>query len=286
MTIVCGTDFSEGATGAARVAAAIAARLGQRLELVHSIEGAGDPSDVVSARLREIAARLKRELGVDRVEPVVERGEADERLVERANSVGARLVVVGSLGERSQARWLVGSVAERVAQTSSVPVLVVRDAARLEGWASGERTLRVVVAVELTEIARAALRWAKELSAVGPCALTVARIAWPAAEHQRLGIATPMPLDHLVPGVEEQLLRELREWASGVPGAEGAELLVRCGWGRVDVHLAQLAAELDADLLVVGTTQRAAIARLWQRSVSRGVLHEASMNVACVPLRS
>jgi nucleotide-binding universal stress UspA family protein len=39
----------------------------------------------------------------------------------------------------------------------------------------------------------------------------------------------------------------------------------------------------QAALLVVGTHQRAGIARLWQGSVSRGVLHAAAMSVACVP---
>jgi nucleotide-binding universal stress UspA family protein len=44
-----------------------------------------------------------------------------------------------------------------------------------------------------------------------------------------------------------------------------------------------LAAEAKADLLVVGTHQRSRSARLWQGSVSRGVLHHASCNVVCVP---
>jgi len=59
--------------------------------------------------------------------------------------------------------------------------------------------------------------------------------------------------------------------------------VVRPGWGRVDSHLTQLAAEAEVDLLVVGTHKRAGIARLWQGAVSRGVLHGASMSVACIP---
>src|SRR5262249_16699822 len=44
-----------------------------------------------------------------------------------------------------------------------------------------------------------------------------------------------------------------------------------------------LATEAKADLLVVGTHQRAWSARLWQGSVSRGALYHSSCNVACVP---
>jgi len=54
-------------------------------------------------------------------------------------------------------------------------------------------------------------------------------------------------------------------------------------WGRFDEQLAQLAQEEKADLLVVGTHQRAWIARVWQGSISRGVVHRSSCNVACVP---
>jgi Universal stress protein family len=48
-------------------------------------------------------------------------------------------------------------------------------------------------------------------------------------------------------------------------------------------HLAQLATETGSDLLVVGTHQRSWAARSWQGSVSRGALHHATSNVACIP---
>ena len=39
-----------------------------------------------------------------------------------------------------------------------------------------------------------------------------------------------------------------------------------------------------ADLVAVGTHQRRGLGRWWYGSVSQGVLHTASMNVACVPV--
>lgn len=155
----------------------------------------------------------------------------------------------------------------RVAQSSPMPVPVVRDGARFEAWARGQH----------------ALRWASALRVIGPCDLLVTQVAWPAEEHLRLGISGPMPLDHLRPEVEQVLRRDLEAWAGAPPGPGATSFLVRPGWGRVDAHLTQLAAEAKADLLVVGTHQRAGIARLWQGSVSRGVLHAAAMSVACVP---
>jgi len=290
MTILCGTDFSENAGSAARVAAAIAKRLALPLELVHVLDVTGADVGVrhdvahepLRARLHADAEELRTRFGVD-VEPLAELGAPDEKLVALATDLNARLLVVGSLGARKQRRWLLGSVAERVAQSSAVPVLVVRDAANVEAWARGERTLRVMVGVEQTPPSKVALEWAHGLRAVGPCELTVAQIVWPAEEHRRRGIPSPIPLDHLQPALERSLLRELEQWAGVRPGPGETSFTVQPGWGRVDSHLTQLAADSKMDLLVVGTHQRAYIARLWQGSVSRSVLHGAPMSVACIP---
>jgi nucleotide-binding universal stress UspA family protein len=178
---------------------------------------------------------------------------------------------------------LLGSTAERLAQASPIPVLIVRDSANLQAWANGDRALRAMVGVEIGSTSKAALRWAVDLRSFIPCELLVAHVAWPAGEHARLGISSPMPLDSIRPEIYQVLRRDLQEWVGDVPDAGNLSFTVRPGWGRVDTDLASLAAEAKADLLVVGTHQRAMSARLWQGSVSRGVLHHASCNVVCVP---
>jgi nucleotide-binding universal stress UspA family protein len=292
MTIVCGIDFSENAVLAAHAAGAIAMRLAVPLTLVHVRDKGGVThqggelpdavDDPLRLRLRAQAEDLQSRFGIT-VEPLVIRGVVDAQLVALASSVAARLLVIAALGERQQRRWLLGSVAERVVQASSIPVLVVRDGACFEAWAHGEHTLRVLVGVELTSTSQRALRWASALRAIGPCDLRVAQIVWPAEEYLRLGLPAPMPLDRLRPDLEQVLQRDLTAWAGELPGPGQTSFLVRPGWGRVDTHLTRLATETQADLLVVGTHQRAGMARLWQGSVSRGVLHAAAMSVVCVP---
>ena len=61
------------------------------------------------------------------------------------------------------------------------------------------------------------------------------------------------------------------------------ELHLEPNLGRVDSALIQFARERAHDLLVVGSHQRQGFQRLWQTSVSRGVLHHAPMGVAVVP---
>lgn len=292
MTIVSGTDFSENATQAAMAAASLAKRLRLPLKLVHIIDElgaelpiAGDQSgiyDPLRQRLRDQAMEIGARYGID-VEPIAEPGFAYEKLIELAVAHRAHMIVVSPLGERKQHRWLLGSVAERVAQMSPIPVLIVRDGAAIEAWANGDAVLRAMVGVEIGSTSKAALRWASDLRAMGRSNLIVAHVAWPLGEYLRLGIPGPIPLDSLRPELRELLIRDLRAWAGDVPGIGEATFNVTSGLGRIDTQLTALAAEAQADLLVVGTHQRAGSARLWQGSVSRGVLHNASCNVVCVP---
>lgn len=267
--IVCGTDFSDCSDHATRAAAAIAQRLGRPLVLVHA--GAEDARARLESEAKRLAVPAQIELAT---------GSPDQAVLGVAARLDSNLVVVGSLGSRKQGRWRLGSVAERVAQASKCPVLVVRDGAGFEAWARQERPLRIVVAVEPTPIAKGALDFAESLRAIGSCDTSLLQVVWPAEEQKRAGLSGPVPLDHLRPELEEKLLAELRQWAGGVE----AEHLVKPGWGRVDVHVTKLADELKADLIIVGTNQRAGIARIWQGSVSRGILAEAHISVACVPL--
>jgi len=115
--------------------------------------------------------------------------------------------------------------------------------------------------------------------------LTVAHVAWPFGEHYRLGVGAPIALDHLHPEIHRQLLSELGRWTSDVPGVGSVKLDVSAGFGRIDSHLAQIAADKSADLLVVGTHQRNLASRVWQGSVSRSAIHEAGCSVLCVPER-
>lgn len=290
MTIVCGIDFSENGAMAAEAAAAVARRAGEPLRLVHVIAPLGPLTprqthesieQVTRDWVRDRARDLGEQFGVE-VQGIAEPGNVAQTLVSIASAEGARLVVVSSLGQQ-RFRWLLGSVAERVAQTSPVPVLVVRDAARLRAWALDEMPLRVLVGVDLGVASRAALQWTAWLRSIGRCDVTVTQVAWPFGEHVRLGLPSPPSLDRLPPDLQAILARDLCAWVGELPGEGELTCAVSPGWGPADLHLAAVATRTDPDLVVIGIHRRAAIARLWHSSVSRGILHHATTNVACVP---
>jgi nucleotide-binding universal stress UspA family protein len=289
VTVVCGTDFSLNAEHASWAAGAIAKRLGVALKLVHVLPDSALLSTLLpgeatlQAALDAQAVVLRERIGID-VDAVAVYGVAAHALVEFSRGAAAQLIVVAALGSHTQPHWLVGSVAERVAQRSPIPVLVVRDASSIQAWANGESALRVTVGVDLGASSMVALRWVEGLRGLLPCDVCVAQVAWPVAEFARLGIRGPIELEGLRSEVQSVLQTELRSWAGELQGMGQTRYLVSPGWGRVDDHLAQLAQELGTDLLVVGTHQRAWAARVWQGSISRGAIHYAASNVACIPV--
>jgi len=284
MTIICGTDFSENAVQAASAAAAIAERVAEPLKLVHVV--AATMPEVAVDSLRKLlvahAEKLHEQFHVA-VEPILSEGAADERLMQLAREHDASLLVVAALGTRKHERWLLGSVAERIAQSASVAVLVVRDPASIVAWASGEQNLRVLIGTDLGAASSSALHWVRELRRIRPCDVIVGQVAWPIAEHARFGIDEPMDLDGIKPELRALLERDLRAWAGELPGDGETSFVVRPSFGRVDVGLVRMAEEARADLLVVGTHQHSLVGRAWLGSVSRRTIQGATSNIACVP---
>jgi nucleotide-binding universal stress UspA family protein len=292
MTILCGTDFSAPAAEAARAAAALARAWGEPLKLVHVIdlfEGDSLPPEAARALqeqraqdLEVLAVSLRSASGATIACEVV-RGIVDVELVQMAVEAQARLVVVAALGQRSAPRWLVGSVAERMARATPVPALLVRDAASLVEWAGGQRRLRVLAAIDQGESAKTALRWAAQLEAPGGSELLVAQVVWPPSEHARLGVPGPVALDRLDPAIEQRLEQDFRKWAADVPEAANARLVLAPAWGRADANVAMIGSIEGANAIVVGSHRRGPLARFLLGSVSTGVVHRADTNVFVVP---
>ncbi|WP_291766372.1 universal stress protein [Caldivirga sp. UBA161] len=65
------------------------------------------------------------EAGVN-AEVILARGNAADKILENADKLNVDLIVVGSRGLRGLARFLLGSVSEKVVRHSGKPVLVVK----------------------------------------------------------------------------------------------------------------------------------------------------------------
>ncbi|HEY6080806.1 MAG TPA: universal stress protein [Polyangiaceae bacterium] len=280
--IICGIDFSAGSTIAASAAAALCAKQDDELLLVTVVQS-DQPSAKGSAemQLEHEAAELHRRYHIE-VATRVAHGTPEVELLELAQTSRARLLVVGASGGSRLARRL-GSVPEGLCRASTLPVLIARNGSGIQAWSTSAKPLKVLLGSGLGDASACALRYVASWPDI---ALTLAHVAWPYGEHYRLGVGQPMPLDHLRPEVHRQLIGDLGRWASEAHVGHTTKLAVIPGWGRVDAHLAQLAHEKEADLLVVGNHRRNLVERIWHGSISRNAIHEASCDVLCVPMLS
>jgi nucleotide-binding universal stress UspA family protein len=290
MSIVCGTDFSEGALHAATVAGCFAARTRQPLHLVRVLdlrrEEVHDPPghafrSTAEDRLRSEAERLSK-FGAN-VHVHATAGFADEALRAAAREYGASLLVVGAIGHGGNDARRLGASADRIARQSHVPVLAVRDSAAYVEWLAGERPLRVVLGIDASESAEHAARWLDEVCHAGAVELVLAHLYWPPEAFSRFGLggirSFVEPDPELVKALESQLSKRF----DPALDAELRSYRIEPHLGRLGDALAGLAAEARADLLVVGSRAQNTLERLWGGSVPRQVLSAASMSVACVP---
>ena len=139
--VVVGTDGSETAQRAVRQAAALAAQHEARLFIVtayepqgdHLVDHAGAPSELkwmlTDAEQAEEAARggraIAAEAGAKTVSVQAVAGSPADVLLESAADLAADCIVVGSVGLRSRAHFVFGSVASSVAHHAPCDVLIV-----------------------------------------------------------------------------------------------------------------------------------------------------------------
>jgi nucleotide-binding universal stress UspA family protein len=130
--ILVAVDFDEPSDGALDAAFALAASAGANVCIMHAFDAAAPardhgPRSAEAARwmLQSLATRRTPAFGAS-VTTRLEEGDPRARIAEAATAAGADLVVVGTHARARTPRALLGSVAEAVVRTSSVPVLTVR----------------------------------------------------------------------------------------------------------------------------------------------------------------
>lgn len=289
--IVCGTDFSATATEAVDIAAAMARKLSTKLVLVHVDQLVGA---LVSNPLLLEAAMLQRRTNLDdearrlrHLETSVEEkflsGSAFEGLITVAAKSKARVIVIGAVGRSLARRLFVGSVAERTAELSPIPTLVVRPSGRLASWIRGEHSLKVLVGYDFSPASDTALGWVNQLREIGKCQVTVLYSNWPPDEARRLGYEGPLPLAANPKRIQENLQRDLKKRVATFLPKQDLTTMVEPGWGHPEGYLFQMASRERVDLIVVGTHQRRGLGRVLLGSVSRAVLHHSKVAVAVVP---
>jgi nucleotide-binding universal stress UspA family protein len=137
--ILCATDFTETSARAIDYAASLAKGLNVPVTVVHAYEipvyGFPDGALIATAEITQRITQAAQEALDKTVKDLVSRGVEAKGVLrtgapwDEVISVGqeqkADMIIIGTHGRKGLARALLGSVAENVIRTSTIPVLVI-----------------------------------------------------------------------------------------------------------------------------------------------------------------
>jgi nucleotide-binding universal stress UspA family protein len=290
--VLAATDLTEASDPVLRAAAAVCARTGATLHVLHAFDFAPSPymepaADAVTFQGRlahcesDVRAQVARTVpaGVRIAEPRVEIYAAHRAITEYAHAIGAELVVIGPHARREMEIGFLGGTADRVLRTLEVPCLVVRGELRLP-------PRHVVVPMDLSEWARAALdvavAWARGPGAAGggTDAGETDVFVIHVAPRALTGPGLPFEQAEVLPGWNEALADAVRRAG---PGLEVREAVL---WGdRPADEIVEFAAREQADLLVMATHGYGAVKRALLGGTAQSVARRAPCPVLMVPPR-
>lgn len=293
--ILAATDFSPASEGALRWADFFASRFGAELILFHALSL--DPALLIgptgvavdlAARLVEDARRAAEQSMQDlqrrfpSARAVVEDAPAREGIVRAAQAQGADLVCVGTHGRTGLPRLLHGSVAQHVVVHSPVPVLTVRQ---------DDRPIRVrcvLAPTDFSPAADAALPWADLLARTFDARLVllhVVEVTYETLVEVPWGGGFEPVGEAIARQLEERARAELQTRAQRLPPCE---TLVRTGLGAglSRQRIVEAAADVGADLVVMGTHGRTGVDRILFGSVAEHVVRTSPVPVLTVRHRA
>ena len=133
-TFLCPVDFSDASDGALRYAVALAARVGASIHVVHtrqlSAYASATPELALAFRAdleRDLEALAMRYSGSGvAIHRHLRLGVPYQEIAAAAAELDADMIIMGTTGKTGIEHFLLGSVAERVVRTATVPVLTVK----------------------------------------------------------------------------------------------------------------------------------------------------------------
>ena len=292
------TDFTPHARSALKYAAAFA-RDGCGRVVLFSVQTAEVPANLMTLPahlleeeetqwLKQVRDEVKDLLcdplfdGLE-VEPVIVEGEPAHEIARAVRDYDIDLVTVVTHGRRGLSRALWGSTAEEIIAEAPCPVLTIRppqhDFVEHRGQRTEIRLNRILLATNFRPSSNAATNLARELAGATNAELHAVYVIGDYFE--QISVMFPE-------GGRSALSRmraDVNDRMQAFAGESGGTILTRVAEGRPYAEIVRLAADIDADLIVIGTTVHASLfggAPALGSEIER-VVRNAPCPVLCVP---
>lgn len=287
-------DGSKFAEASISTAIEIAGRAGAEVRLVMVGVPEDPPSGVWADSFRDNHLRYLEELTervVGEAAPDVTvssqllNGEVTGALAKEINEWGAEMVVMTTHGRGGLTRAWLGSVADALIRSCTVPVLLVRPEDGAEGGPRWADPLEVVVTVDGTAFSETALAVATDLSALFDARITLVRVVPYPYDVSAVGGGMVVDYSDLIATAEaegKRYLADLTERIEGlVPRVDG-EMLVSASPAS---GILEIAAQREADVIVVASHRRSGLSRLVLGSTTDKLVRGAERSVLVVPVQ-
>lgn len=292
------TDFTPHARSALKYASAFA-RHGRGRVILLSVQAAAVPANIMTmserpleqeeaqglSRLRDQVRDLLNDplLSGLEVEPVIVTGEPAPEIATAVRDYDIDLVTVVTHGRRGLARALWGSTAEEIIAEAPCPVLTIRppqrDFVEQLGQQTEIRLNRILLATNFRPSSIAATQLARDLAAATNAELHAAYVIGDYFE--QISVMFPEGGHSALSRMRAEVNDRMQTFAGEADG----RVLTHVLEGRPYAEIVRLAAEIDADLIVIGTSVHASLfggAPVLGSEIER-VVRNAPCPALCVP---
>jgi nucleotide-binding universal stress UspA family protein len=292
------TDFTPHARAALKYAAAFARESGGRVVLF-SVQDAPAPANLLTLPERvfeeqenhwllqlrnEVKSLLADRLfeGIE-VEPVIVEGEPATEIAKAVRVYDIDMVTVVTHGRRGFGRALFGSTAEEIIAEAPCPVLTIRppqrDFVEHRGHTTDIRLNRILLATNFRASSVPATSMARELARAQHAELHAAFVIGDYFE--QISVMFPEGGISALSRMRQEVQQRMQTFAGEGDGAVKTHIAE----GRPYAEVVRIAAEIDADLIVIGTTVHASLfggAPALGSEIER-VVRNSPCPVLCVP---
>lgn len=292
------TDFTSHARSALKYAAAFA-REGRGRVVLFSVQSANVPANLMTMPERvlqdqdtEWLLQLRREVqqlltdpmfdGIE-VEPVIVEGEPATEIAKAVRHYNIDLVTVVTHGRRGLARALFGSTAEEIISEAPCPVLTIRppqrDFVEHRGRSTEIRVNRILLATNFRPSSIPATSLAREIAGAQNAELHAVYVIGDYFE--QISVMFPEGGISALSKMRQEVQQRMQSFAREDDG----KVKTHVSEGRPYAEIVRIAAEIDADMIVIGTTVHASLfggAPALGSEIER-VVRNAPCPVLCVP---
>ena len=277
--VLAAVDFSKPARGAFEYALALSQRHGAELVVVQAVP-LNQALSWHAPERRTLTAKLRRKADETKVEFMdrVQQGDPAKIILSHASSLHPDVVVVGTHQRAGIDRFANGSVAERVAAKSSVPVLVVPYRRRT---AAVEPFSHLAVAVDFSASSSRAIEQALALASDPADRITLLHLVPDSSS-----IVPPYLYRYGIAEYQDRLMRDARRRLQltipamrTTPTAIDVHVLL----GDTATQISGVVDSIGADLLVVGVPKRGVVSRTLFGSTAARLLRVSRVPMLAVP---